>query len=142
METILKEQLWSYIASQNPDLMFDLQEEYRVSDYLDEKVAAIMTEVEHLLDDGLPAVTIQEICMERLTEELKPSKFQYIREIIEKEFPIAYEALQESGMLTYEVINIIQSCERVFDRFKFSTETIHSRGMRYAVIGEIDFYLR
>lgn len=142
METALKEQLWNYIASQNPDLMYDLQEKYQVSDYLDEKVAGIMAEVEHLLDKGLPAVTIEEICMERLTEELRPSKFQYIREIIEKEFPIAYEALQESGMITYEVINISQSCERVFERFKFSPETIDSVGMRYAVIAEIDFYLR
>lgn len=142
METTLKEALWAYIANENPDLMYDLQEDYKVSDYLDEKVGNIIPEIEHLLNDGLPMVTIQEICMEKLTKDLKPSKFQYIREIIEKEFPIAYEALQQSGMLTFEVINIIDSCERVFDRFGFSADTIESKGMRYAVIAEVDFYLR
>ena len=141
METALKEQLWSYIASNNPELMYDLQEEYKVTDYLDNKVAGIMSEVEHLLDDGLPAITVQEICLERLTEDLKPSKFQYIKNVLEQEFPIAYEALQESGMLTYEVINLIGSCERIFERFSFNEHTLDNIRMRYAVMGEIDFYL-
>lgn len=141
METALKEQLWSYIASNNPELMYDLQEEYKVTDYLDNNVAGIMSEVEHLLDDGLPAITVQEICLERLTEDLKPSKFLYIKNVLEQEFPIAYEALQESGMLTYEVINLIGSCERIFERFTFNEHTLDNIRMRYAVMGEIDFYL-
>lgn len=141
METALKEQLWSYIVRNNPELMYDLQEEYKVSDYLEEKVTGIMNEVEHLLDDGLPAVTVKELCLERLTDDLKPSKFLYIRQIVESEFPLAFEAMQQSGMLTYEVINLIGNCERIFQRFSFSEQTLDNRQMRYAVIGEIDFYL-
>lgn len=141
METALKEQLWSYIATHNPDLMFDLQEAYKVSDYLEEKITGIMREVEQLLDNGLPAVTVQEICLEKLTEELKPSKFQYIREIFEQEFPTAFQAMRECGMLNYEVINMVQTCQGIFDHFGFREHMLGDQRMRNAVIGEISFYL-
>lgn len=141
METALKEQLWSYIASHNPDLMYELQEEYRVSDYLEEKVSAIIREAEDLIEKGLPAYTVQELCMERMTVDLKPSKYLYVKNILEEEFSVTYELLLKSGMLTLEVINIMQCCERIFQRLGFSEETADDRRLRYAVMGEISNYL-
>ncbi|MBN9293594.1 MAG: DUF1896 family protein [Flavobacteriia bacterium] len=141
METLLKEQLWSYIAGNNPELMYDLQEEYQVSEYLEKKVSSVMKEAEDLLEQGLPAITVQEICMERMTGELRPSKFQYIKNILEEEFSVTYELLLKSGMLTLEVINIMQCCERIFQRLGFSEETADDRRLRYAVMGEISNYL-
>lgn len=141
MEAILKEKLWTYIIDHNPDLMYDLQEEYRVTDYLDEKVASIIRDVEDLMDKDLPFATIQEICVERMTVELRPSKFLFVRDIIKIEFPLAYEAMTESGMLTYEVINLIRFCEKIFDKYGFSEHTVHDKKLRAAIVGEVDFYL-
>lgn len=141
MEMALKEQLWHYIANHNPDLMYDLQEEYRVTEYLDERVGSIMAEVDELLDQGIPAVTVRDMYLEQLTEDLKPSRFMYIKQILEEEFPLTYEALQQTGMLHYELLNMLESCEKIFEKFGFSKENQDNEWLRYAVIGEIDFYL-
>ncbi|WP_461791354.1 hypothetical protein [Pedobacter sp.] len=141
METTLKERLWEYIALHNPELKFELQEEYRVSAYLEEKIAEVMPEANYLSSNGMDVVTVAEICMERLTEELKPSKFLYVKRILEDEFPIAYDALQQSYLLNYEVLNILESCREIFERFGFNENTGIQRTLRYAIMNEINHYL-
>lgn len=39
MGMVLQEKLWSYIGFQNPELMYELQDKYSVSEYLDEKIS-------------------------------------------------------------------------------------------------------
>jgi hypothetical protein len=141
METALKESLWNYITTHNPELMFDLQEEYRVSDYLAEKIAAVLPEAERLLQNGIPLISVKEICMEEMTEELKPSKFLYVKRVLEDEFPTAFEALTESYMLNYEVLNIMECCRDIFGKFGFGSENENNRTLRYAIMGEINDYL-
>ena len=141
METALKERLWQYISSHNPELMYELQEEYRVSAYLEEKISAMLPEVEYLLNEGVPALTVQEICIEQMTEELKPSKFLFIKRILEEEFPTTYEVLQQSYLLNYEVLNIMDCCKDIFEKFGFEEQNGIQRSLRYAIIGEIDHYL-
>lgn len=41
MQEILKEKLWMYIVRNNADLMLNLQQDYSVTDYLEEKVNGI-----------------------------------------------------------------------------------------------------
>ena len=141
METALKERLWNYIKVHNPELMFDLQETYSVSDYLEKKIAAVLPEAERLLDNGVPMVTVQELCMEEMTEELRPSKFLYIKRVLEEEFPTVFEALTESYMLNYEVLNMMQDCMEIFGKFGFGSDNESTRTLRYAVMGEINHYL-
>lgn len=141
METTLKEKLWYYISCHNPELMFDLQEEYRVSGYLEEKIASVMPEASELLDQGVPALKVQEICMEQMIEGLRPSKFLFIKRILEEEFPTAYLALQQSYMLNYELLNILECCQEIFEKFGFKSENGIQRTLRYAIMGEINHYL-
>ncbi|SOD17689.1 hypothetical protein [Pedobacter xixiisoli] len=142
METALKEQLWQYIAQHNPDLMYDLQENYKVTEYLDQKVAEVLPEAEQLLDRGLALITVQEICFEQMTAELKPSKFLFIRSILEEEFPIAFEALQQSYMLNYELLNMMDCCRSHFEKFGIDQQDqIRNKALRYAIMGEIEYYL-
>ncbi len=142
METALKERLWNYISSHNPEIMYALQEEYRVSAYLEEKIAAILPEVEILLKEGIPILTIQEVCIEQMIEELKPSKFLYLKRVLEEEFPTTYEALQQSYLLNYEVLNIMECCKDIFEKFGFDEQNGIHRSLRYAIMGEIDHYLK
>ncbi len=41
---------------------------------------------ENLLSQNRPSYTIEEICLDAMTEDLKPSRFLYIRSVIEEEF--------------------------------------------------------
>lgn len=141
METVLKEKLWAYIVHNNPDLMISLQENHSVSQYLDEKVNAVMPMAEKLSGEGKPQYIIEELCLDAMTEELKPSHYQYIRSVIEEEFPQDYERMKENGTLTYEVVNLIETCKSIFSDFDFNSENKANRHLRYAIIGQVHDYL-
>ena len=121
MKTLLKEKLWWYIIKNLPELMFELQEGYQVAAYLNDKV--------------------EEICLQHLTAEYGPSKFNFIRETLEDEFPAEYAELDKSGLLTCEILNMMESCNDLFEAFSFSHATEDNRLLRYAVIAELHDYL-
>jgi hypothetical protein len=141
MEHVLKEKLWAYIVHNNPDLMISLQESHSVSQYLDEKVSAVLPMVEQFLGEGKPQYIIEELCLNTMTAELKPSRYQYIRSVVEEEFPQEYERMKENGTLTYEVVNLIEVCKDIFSDFDFNSENESNRHLRYAIIGQVHNYL-
>ncbi|MCV9926306.1 DUF1896 domain-containing protein [Flavobacterium sp. LS1R49] len=141
MENLLKEKLWFYIIHNNPDLMFTLQEGYLVTDYLNEKVNGVLSIIEEMQADNIPAYIIEEICLNLLTEDLKPSRFLYIKNLLEEEFEESYSDFQESGILTYEVINLIESCKPIFETIGFTKENEEDPTLRNTLIGQIADYL-
>ncbi len=141
MDTILKEKFWQYIVDHNPDLMFDLQETYSVSKFLEEQVGMLTLFIEQQMEAEVPTYIIQEKCMEQLIEPLKPSRFLYVKSVVEEEFPNDFERMREAGTLTYEVINMMQACKESFEAFDFSVENEDSRHLRYAIIADIHDYL-
>ncbi len=118
----LKEKLWSFIVHNNPDLMFNLQDEYKVTEYLETKVSAVMPKVMKLLEEGKEGYAILEICMNEMTAELKPSRYHYIAGIIKDEFPADYARLREAGQLSYQTVLIVDKCKESFDIFNFCEE--------------------
>jgi hypothetical protein len=141
MQNMLKEKLWTYIVHNNPDLMFSLQEDYSVTRYLEEKINAIMPIAEQFLSEGRPIYAIEELCLETMTEELKPSRYLYIRSVIEEEFKQDFDRLKENGILTYEIVNLIEACKGIFSDFGFSSENEEDRHLKYAIIGQVHDYL-
>lgn len=141
MQTLLKEKLWAYIVHHNPELMFSLQEDYSVMNYLDEKVAAVLPTAAQLLTENKPAYIVEELCLNEMTAELKPSRYHYLRSVLEEDFSNNYEQLKESGTLTYELCNLIECCKDIFDELKFSTANEDNLQLRYAIIGQVQEYL-
>ncbi|MBN9349279.1 MAG: DUF1896 family protein [Chitinophagaceae bacterium] len=141
MQSMLMQKLWTYIVHNNPDLMLSLQESYSVTRYLEEKVNTVIPMAAELLDEGRPQYIIDEICLNAMTEELKPSRYQYIRSVIEEEFNADYERMKENGTLTYEVVNLIETCKSIFSGFEFNSENEANRHLRYAIIGQVHDYL-
>ncbi|MDE3183104.1 MAG: DUF1896 family protein [Bacteroidota bacterium] len=141
MKEMLKEKLWAYIIINNPDLMISLEEDHSVRQYLDTKVNEVMPLAEQLLNEGEPHYIIAELCINAMTEDLRPSRYQYIRTLLEEEFPQDYERLKENGTLTYEVVNLIAVCEQVFSDFDFNKENKNNRFLKYAIIGQVHDYL-
>ncbi|MFT4152246.1 DUF1896 family protein [Parafilimonas sp.] len=141
MTTALREKLWAYIVENNPELVFSLQEEHSASRYITEKVNAVLPLAEQLFAEGMPYYAIEEQCLKVMTEDLKPSRYQYIRSVIEEEFPEHYKRLKENGALTYEVVNLIEACKGIFNDFDFTVENEDNRHLRYAIIGQVHDYL-
>ena len=135
------EKLRAYITEHNPDLLLQLQGNFSVTQYLEDKVASVMPLVKELLSEGKANYIIEELCMNELTADLRPSKFDYLKTILEEDFPDDYNRMAEAGVLTYEVVNLIEACKEVFETHGFTEENEDNRFLRYAVIAEIHDYL-
>jgi hypothetical protein len=141
MENIIKEKLWFYITHNNPELMFALQEKYGVSEYLDKKMNGVKSIIEEMQSEGTPRYIIAEVCLHELTQDLKPSRFIYLRSLLEQEFEQPHTQFSESGILTYEVINLLESCREIFETVGFTNENEENPTLRNALIGQIADYL-
>lgn len=142
MQEILIRKLHAYIRDNNPELLLTLEEENRVTDYLYENVASIGGLINQLLTDNNPKSVIEEHCMEEMTRQLKPSRYNYLKAILEDEFPSEFERFHHAGILQTEIINLITVCDPVFHELNFSEEKDNDRYLRYAVIGAVHEYFK
>ncbi|WP_293299836.1 DUF1896 family protein [Pedobacter sp. UBA4863] len=141
MQQLLIEKLGSYISINNPDLLASLQESYSLRQYLEDKVEGIAPYMGSLLSEQHARHTIIELCMARLTEELKPSKYNYLYVIMAEEFEEAFARFSRMGVLTYELLNMLEPCLPVFEKHGFSTANQESRELRYEITGTMVIYL-
>ena len=141
MQELLIRKLHDYIRDNNPDLLLILQEANRVTEFLSENVASVDELINQLVSDNKPLSTIEELCMEELTKQIRPSRFNYLKALVEEEFPNEFERWEQTGILTTELINMITVCDPVFDEMRFSTENEDNRNLRYAIIGAMHEYL-
>jgi hypothetical protein len=141
MQGILINNLYQYIRANNPDTLLDLEDTGSVTTYLSDKVSSVDFLYKQLSTEGKPAYIIEELCMNFLTQDLKPSRYNYIRNILEAEFELKYKELIESGLLLYEVSNMKKYCQSVFDDLNFSEENEDNRFLRYAITGVVKEYL-
>ena len=138
---MLKEKLWTYIVHNNTDLMLNLQQDFSVTLYLEKKVFNVQPLISQLLAENKPGYIIEELCMEELTKDLRPSKFNYIRSVLEEEFELDFLRIKESGLLTYEIVNLISESEMAFETLGFTQDNEQDRMLRYAIVGTIRQYM-
>ncbi|MBF9252138.1 DUF1896 family protein [Pontibacter sp. 172403-2] len=141
MQAILIEKLRSYIVQNNPDVMLRLQEDFSLTRYLEQKFQNVQPLLENLLAENKPQYIIEELCLNDLTKDLRPSKFNYIRSLLEEEFEQYFARMKEAGMLTYEIVNLINSCEPVFEALRFSEENENNGALQNAIQGTIQQYI-
>lgn len=141
MRTKLMTMLHAWLIQNSPDLLLELQQDYGVSDYLSNKISSISELLNQLLETGHPDYIIEEQCMEALTADLLPSKYLYIRDLVEEEFPIEFQQWTRSGLLTYELYNLVQTCDTTFLLFEYSEASEDSRELYYNITGIISNYL-
>jgi hypothetical protein len=66
------------------------------------------------------------------------TKYDYLKNILEEEFPDVYWRFHEHGIVETQVQNIMGKCEALFEEMGFDVD---DRMLQYAVIGEIHEYL-
>ena len=137
MKEMLKEKLWTYIVHNNPDLMLNLQQDFSVTHYLEEKMNGIQPLTSQLLAENKPRYIIEELCMTELTKDLRPSKFNFICNILEEEFEQDFLRIKESGLLIYEIVNLISESETVFETLGFTEINEQNQMLHYAIAGTI-----
>ena len=141
MQAILITKLYEHLRSSYPDLLFDLQAEGKVTSFLQQHLDLIAGLIKELEAQGTPAYIMEEACMPAIDRNLGPSKFLYVSNILEEDFPEVHSWLHSSGILAYEATNMIKACNPLFDTLGFTEDSDNDRQLRYAVIGEIHEYL-
>ena len=141
MKEQLIDKLHSYLLQNHLDLLIALQEDHRLTHYLEHKVSSVKELYEALQAENRPVYVVEALCMEELTRDLRPSRFEYVRALLDDEFEEDYQRMSNSGILTYEVINLIGACEPIFEVFGFGEENEDSGELKYAVMGMIAEYL-
>lgn len=141
MQYLFIEKLKSYIAVNNPDLLIRLEDTAALRQYLEDKVATVMPYAAALIIEQKPQYAIEELCMGRLTADLRPSKFNYLQSILAEEFPERYARFTHTGIATYELLNMLEVCQPVFDKHSFNEATEDSRMLRYEITGTVLDYL-
>ena len=140
MQEILIVKLHQYIFDNNLDLLIVLQEKNNVDSYLKEKVSSIDTLLNQLIAEDVPTYIIEERCIDALTQDLRPSKYNYVISVLEEEFKNYHSRLKENGTLPYEIINLIESCNPVFETIGFTEDSENDRHLRYAITGTLQEY--
>ena len=141
MEDELMEKLHKYIRDNNPDVFMALQEESRLTGYINDKVSSMSALIQQRQKEGNSNYIIEEECFALMTEDLRPSKFHYINNIFQEAFEAKWLELNTNGLLRYEVINIIDTCETVFQEMNFTEDSEDDQQLRNAIIGTIAGYL-
>jgi hypothetical protein len=141
MQELLMNKLHAYLVQNHLDLLISLQEDHRLEPYLKSKVASVKELYDTLSAEKRPPYVIEALCLEELTRDLRPSRFNYMKNLLEEEYEAEYLRMRESGILTYEVINLIGACEPIFEVFDFSEDHEDHKELRYAVMGMIAEYL-
>lgn len=141
MENILKEKLWEYIIHNNPELMYKLQEQYGVTEYLDKKVKTVLALADEMLLECTPREIIEEICLNVLTAELKPSRFTYLRSLLFEEFQDTYMDFARSGILIYEVLNLMETFGELFETIGFTAGSTTDPNFKNTLIPKIADHL-
>lgn len=141
MQQLLKQKLRAYLQINNPDLLLKLEGEARLHSYLEDKISLVTPMLLSFIADGKPGYVIEELIMTELTADLRPSRFNYIKELLEEDFKDSYLNFLKAGVLTYESINLVEHCREAFDTFSFSEENEDDRLLRYAIIAKVHEYL-
>lgn len=141
MKEILIGKLLEYIRDNNPDILFSLEAEDKLRVWLYDKVSTAGSLIKQLKNSSQPEYIIVETCLEEITKELRPSRYNYILNILETEFETDYNLLFQAGLLQHEVVNMINYCNSTFDDLRFAEENEDNQFIRYAITGAVSEYL-
>ena len=141
LERHLASRLRQYLLENHLELAIALEEEHRLAHYLESKVKSVRELIGGLAPQNRPAYVVEALCLEELTRDLRPSRFHYVRTLLEEAFHTDYLRMKKSGVLAYEVIGLTGACEPIFEVFGFATDSEDGRGLRRAISGMAAEYL-
>ena len=129
--------LLGYIRENNPDLLYQLDEDDALHAWVTEQIR----EVELVLGNAKATRIADTAYMDLMTVELKPSKFHYMRDLLEDQFVEDFNRFLASGELRYELIELIGLCNPFFEAMPLQEDIHENRQLDHAVKGVISQYL-
>lgn len=141
MESILLQKLSRYIVDHNPELIINDTPGYSLASLLRDKINAVKPMLWELIEAKTPEYIIVDTCFSLLIADLRPSKANYIKNLLETEFPAYFYRWQNAGILTYETLQLMKRCEPLFIGYGFNEQNVHNKFLKNAMIEQIRDYL-
>lgn len=141
MIQVLSDKLYKYIVRNNPDLIISTSRDGGIGVFIRAKVQKAIPLWENLVARGCPASITEELCLDMLTRDLKPSLYHYICTLLEAEFEADYQRMKDAGILTYETAILIEQCRQLFDHYAFRLGKEDDKQLYDAVTEKIKEYL-
>lgn len=140
MEQILINQLHSYMLQNNPDLLLALQGTGNVTTYLEEKVQTAYPLLDKLMEEETASCFIEEQCLGFLTRDLQPSRYLFLSDFLEIQFPARYGRWKQQGVLVYEIANLEALLIPIFDDFQFGENSATDTAFKYVLLKKMQEY--
>ena len=122
MDEWLRNYLWCFIRINNPELALRLEDEDDRKEYLISKVETLRDFFYDLKARKLSHESIEELCINKMTVDLRPSRFNYIVNLLHRQFPHHYAQLLENGIVKITALAILGESKADFERYVFSSE--------------------
>lgn len=142
MQEILVRKLEEHIRINNPDLLLHLQMGKADVNYLQEKVHHVESLLTELLAADIPLYIIEDSCMDVLTQDLRPSKFNYLLLLLQENFPAHYERFGKNGILILELANLVAFCQPLLDALRFNDGNEMDKDSDNTVIQAMQDYIQ
>ena len=137
MQELLVTKFHQHLKESHPELVLQLQEEGRLRLYLHESALSVESRMNELLAKKIPVTEVEQQCLSELVQTLPPSKYNFLNELLETDFPEQHQSLLQCGLLTTELINLITHCDPVFKGIGFAEDDHY---LRYLLIGTMSDY--
>lgn len=132
----------AHVRENHPDILFDLGDNEALMQWMNDRLIEVSGIIQQMKKTYKPDGKIISACMEELTQNLLPSRYNYIRDILQDEFEEDYSRFVRLGILQFEAVNMVIYCRSTFDDLRFSVENEDNRFTRYAITGLIKDYLQ
>jgi hypothetical protein len=137
----LIEKTRSYLVKYHPDIVLSPPNDLTLAAYIGDLAERLKPSLQEQISAGKSIYQAESACVETLAEILGPSKTDYIKAILKEEFTDEFERLEQSGVLTSELIGMSAYCKTAFETFEFSTANLKDTHLRHAIIFEVFNYL-
>ncbi|CAL1519140.1 hypothetical protein [Chitinophaga sp. MM2321] len=141
MKTKFKKRLQEFLQENHPELMLLFAERGTLPQYLEDRVSLISPLMDELMEQGEDEAQIVALCIAEIAKPLGPSKYQYLKAVLQEEFPKEFQQYEDAGVLKFELTKMILVCLPAFEAFDFSLEKLDDHFMRHMIIAELHDYL-
>ncbi|NCI51305.1 hypothetical protein GWC95_15360 [Sediminibacterium roseum] len=121
--------LLGYIRENNPELLQQLDEDDALHAWVLEKIHDVELVLQHSKPGRIPDGEFLDL----MTASLKPSRFHYMRDLLEDQFPEEFDQLLASGTLRFEIIQLIGLCGHLFEEMPLRADMEENVQLDYAV---------
>jgi hypothetical protein len=84
---------------------------------------------------------VAELCLNDLTEDLRPSRYDYIMALLHDDYPGHYADFKQGGSLRHQVMCMVESCKAIFDNLDFKEENAESNLVYQSILIGMQQYL-